>query len=273
MRFAKYHVLGNDYLVIPPQGNRLKVEEIRRLCHRHHGAGADGIMWGPWPHPEADAAVRIFNPDGGEAEISGNGLAIFARYCSDEGEAGPWKLATPTRTVTAYVAKGGNPVTIDLGPVQFDSPAVPIAGPPREVLDETLSLSGRSFEFSAVVLGNPHCVIRRPRVTAAEARTWGPLVERDGRFPHRINVQFVEVLDRANIKIEIWERGAGYTTASGSSSCAAAAVAVRHGWCDRDVTVHMPGGSLKVRLDEAWRVTLTAVVTPILRGRFIFDII
>jgi diaminopimelate epimerase len=154
-----------------------------------------------------------------------------------------------------------------MGAVSFDSAEIPVTGPRREVLGETLRVEDESISFSAATIGNPHCVILRERASAEEARALGPLVECDSRFPNRTNVQFVEVLDRANLKLEIWERGAGYTLASGSSSCAAAAVVKRLGLCDGEVTVHMQGGRLALEIDGAFRVRMTGPVVRVAEGR------
>jgi ribosomal protein S18 acetylase RimI-like enzyme len=157
-------------------------------------------------------------------------------------------------------------VTIDMGEVSFESRRIPVQGPPREVLRETLVVDGRTLEYSAATIGNPHCVLLRDRVSAEEARSLGPLIETEPRFPNRTNVQFVEVLNRHQIGIEIWERGAGYTLASGSSSCAAAAVVVRLGLCDSPLTVQMPGGTLSIEIDEHFRARMTGPVCKVAEG-------
>jgi diaminopimelate epimerase len=212
--------------------------------------------------------VRIFNPDGSEAEKSGNGLRIFARYLWDRGLVGnePFAVTTLGGEVSCRVFDDGRSVDVDMGRVSFDSTVIPIAGPRREVLNETLVAGGQVLEFSAVTIGNPHCVIRRERVSADEARALGPLLESDARFPNRTNVQFLQVLDRENLQIEIWERGAGYTLASGSSSCATAAVARRLGLCDRVVTVHMPGGTLAIEIAPDFAVRMSGPVVRIGEG-------
>jgi diaminopimelate epimerase len=158
-----------------------------------------------------------------------------------------------------------------MGRVSFDSSEIPVTGPRREVLGETLRAGDVTVTFSAATLGNPHCVILRERAAAEEARILGPLVERDPRFPNRTNVQFVEVLDRANLKLEIWERGAGYTLASGSSSCAAVAVLRRLGLCDAAVTVHMPGGQLAIEVGEGFTVRMSGPVVRVAEGRVFLE--
>src|SRR5208337_3561868 len=136
----------------------------------------------------------------------------------------------------------------------------------REVINEAIHLRGQQFNFCAATIGNPHCVLPLPKISADLARQMGPLLETHLRFPNRTNVQFMKVLDRNNIQIEIWERGAGYTLASGSSSSAAAAVAHRLGLCDREISVHMPGGKLKIAIGEGFAVDMTGPVARVSDG-------
>lgn len=157
-------------------------------------------------------------------------------------------------------------ITVDMGHVSFDSTKIPVAGPAREVINETLTVKERSFTYCAATIGNPHCVIPLRSVSPELAHTYGPLLETHPNFPRRTNVQFLQVLDRANIRIEIWERGAGYTLASGSSSSACAAVAHRLGLVDRKVTVHMPGGQIGIEIGDAFAIRMTGSVTSVGEG-------
>jgi diaminopimelate epimerase len=267
MQLHKYHALGNDYLVLDPAGSEVNLSgaQIQRICDRHYGLGSDGMLVGPLPCNVCDFGLRLYNPDGNEFEKSGNGLRIFARYLWDTGRVGtePFSISTLGGPVRARVHEGGRRVTIEMGQVSFESERIPVAGRPREVLDEVLTLGGWSLRVSCATVGNPHCVVLRNEVSAAEAQTLGPLIENASRFPRRTNVQFMQVLDRANVRIEIWERGAGYTLASGSSSSAAAAVAHRLGLVDSQVAVHMPGGSIDVTIGPDWSITLAGGVTRV----------
>ena len=270
MHFYKYHGLGNDYIVMDPAevGRELTEAEIRFVCHRHYGAGSDGILWGPLDDEVAEFALRIFNPDGSEAEKSGNGLRIFSRFLWDRKRVDekPFRIRTLGGVVHARILENGTLVNVEMGRVSFHSRDIPVTGPPREVLNETLSVRGRDFTFCAATVGNPHCVVTGEEISDTLARDAGPLIETDPLFPKRTNVQFLDVLDRNNIRIEIWERGAGYTLASGSSSSAAAAVARRLGLCDPDITVHMPGGQLQILIDDAYNIRMTGPVTRICEG-------
>jgi diaminopimelate epimerase len=270
MRFYKYHGLGNDYLVMDPRelGRELTPREVRAICHRNYGVGSDGILWGPLPAEGAQFRLRIFNPDASEAEKSGNGLRIFSRYLFDRGLVGtdPFTIQTAGGTVRSCVSPGGREVQVEMGRVSFDGAKIPVAGGAREVLNESMTVGGRTLTFSAATIGNPHCVVPLPEISEALARELGPLIEREPRFPNRTNVQFLKVLDRKNIQIEIWERGAGYTLASGSSSSAAAAVAHRLGLCDREITVHMPGGQLAITIGDGFAIDMIGPVARVGEG-------
>ncbi len=270
MKFTKYQALGNDYLVMQPgvSGKIPSSGDIRQICDRHYGVGSDGILFGPLPVSGSDFGLRIFNPDGSEAEKSGNGLRIFSRYLWDQGlvQGDPFTISTPGGAVRSQVLDAGRLVRVEMGRAIFDSLLIPVAGPQREVIGETLMAGETELKYCAVTLGNPHCVILRDTISADEARRLGPLVERDPRFPKRTNVQFLKVLDSENIQIEIWERGAGYTLASGSSSCAAASVAYRLGMCGPQVAVHMPGGRLDISIYPDWTILMVGPVARVCSG-------
>ncbi len=270
MHFLKYHALGNDYIVLNPAdfGSQLEFSQIKLICHRNYGVGSDGILWGPLDTTECDFALRIFNPDGSEAEKSGNGLRIFSRYLWDRGlvREEPFTILTAGGKVRCQVQVGGRTVTVEMGNVSFDSSQIPVEGPSREVINETIVMNGRELKFCAATVGNPHCVILRDDVSSEGTKKWGALIENDPRFPNRTNVQFMKILDRKNIKIEIWERGAGYTFASGSSSCAAAAVAYRLGFCDSEISVHMPGGILDITVSDDFSISMIGPATKIAEG-------
>jgi len=270
--FYKYHALGNDYIVLNPTEVQASLNEsqIKTICHRHLGIGSDGILLGPLDPAAADCdfSLRIFNPDGSEAEKSGNGLRIFTRYLWDKGmiQHDPVRIQTAGGPVTARIRKQGKIVSVNMGKVSFDSRHIPVKGPAREVINESMAVDGYEFIFCAATIGNPHCVILKQEISAEQARKFGPLIENDPRFPNRTNVQFMKILDRTNIQLEIWERGAGYTLASGSSSSAAAAVAFKLGLCDGAITVHMPGGELDIEISNDFEISMTGSVTRVAEG-------
>jgi diaminopimelate epimerase len=271
MKFAKYHALGNDYLVIDPDWFKGAVptkEQIKRICHRHYGVGSDGILVGPGETAHHGFSLRIFNPDGSEAEKSGNGIRIFARYLWDSGivKDEPFVILTAGGPVTSHVHEKGQSVSVEMGIVSFDSTRIPVAGPPREVLNETITLLGKNLTYCSATIGNPHTVILCSDVSEDMARQFGPLIEADKRFPNRTNVQFMKILSRESIQIEIWERGVGYTLASGSSSSAAAAVAYRLNLCGSHVRVLMPGGAIEVTIGRDFSALMKGPVTRICEG-------
>jgi diaminopimelate epimerase len=270
MKFYKYHALGNDYVVMDPAdiGNGPTSAQVQLICHRHFGVGSDGILLGPLKNAGGDFGLRIFNPDGSEAEKSGNGLRIFSRFLWDQGlvRGEPFTIMTPGGRVQSSVHGGGRSVTVEMGQVSFRSEEIPVLGLPREVLNESLVVQGKELLYCAATIGNPHCVIIQEAISEEETRQVGPDIERLHRFPNRTNVQFVKVLDRANIRLEIWERGAGYTLASGSSASAAASVAKRLGLCDSGISVHMPGGILSIAVSDDFSVQMTGPVTKVAEG-------
>ena len=270
MKYSKYHALGNDYIVIRPVEIQSEPDPkvIRRICHRNYGIGSDGILLGPINSKSSDFGVRIFNPDGTEAEKSGNGLRIFARFLWDEHLIRDQRFTVETLggEVSCEVGTDGRSVKVEMGKVRFDSTVIPVEGAPREVLNEELDIDNHVLTYCAATVGNPHCVVLTNHLTPDQARHYGPMVEVAPRFPNRTNVQFMSVMDRHNIQIEIWERGAGYTLASGSSSTAAAAVAYKLGLCEPDIRVHMPGGSLIIRISKNFFATMTGPVTKICDG-------
>jgi diaminopimelate epimerase len=242
---------------------------IRLICHRNFGVGSDGILWGPLPSDKADGGMlRIYNPDGSEAEKSGNGLRIFSRFLWDEGlvKSTRFKVETLGGIVESEIKQGGRMLTVAMGRVSFDSSKIPVTGAPREVINETFTIKGREFRFCAATIGNPHCVIPLSSVSEELARQYGPGIETHPLFPRKTNVQFMQVLDRSNIRIEIWERGAGYTLASGSSSSAAAAVARKLGLIEPRVTVHMPGGEIEIEIAEDFSIRMTGSVNKVAEG-------
>lgn len=270
MEFTKYHALGNDYVVIRPETLRddLAKDQIGLICHRNYGIGSDGILLGPLASHVCDFKVRIFNPDGSEAEKSGNGLRIFSRFLWDKGllRHQPFTIETIGGPVTSWLDPDGKNVTVEMGAVSFQSDRIPVAGPRREVINEQIEVGGETLLFCAATVGNPHCVVLCQSPSEALARKIGPLIEMNPFFPNRTNVQFMRVIDRSNLQIEIWERGAGYTLASGSSSTAAAAVARRLNLCDPDVTVHMPGGCIQISFKHGFLATMKGPVVRICAG-------
>lgn len=273
--FRKYHGLGNDYIVIDPNKNRLTLDKdtIVAICDRNKGVGSDGILYGPMVEGD-QISLRIFNPDGSEAEKSGNGLRIFSRYLFDEKYIKDKKFRIQTlggEVSVEILDETGSMIKIDMGKVTFQSSEIPVAGAKREVIDEPLEINGHNYKVTCLSIGNPHCVIPMNEISEKIARELGPYVENHKNFPNKINMQLLKVLDRKNIQIEIWERGAGYTLASGSSSCAAVSAVHKLGLIDDSVTVHMPGGELKIEIATDLQVFMTGPVESIFSGSYEAD--
>jgi diaminopimelate epimerase len=272
--FAKGHGLGNDYIVLRRQDLPFDLSEasIVRICDRNWGIGSDGILM-LVDSTRADFGLRIFNPDGSEAEKSGNGLRIFAKWLRDRGHARHDRFTVDTKGgVVECLCHGKDGhvafVTVEMGRATFRAPDIPMNGPDREVVGVPLQLGdGTAVSATAVSVGNPHCVVFVDRLDTDACKRVGPLIERHPAFPQRTNVQFARATDKHTLDILIWERGAGYTLASGSSSCAAAAAAVRNGRCAHGrVTVRMPGGELVIDVRPDWSLKLEGPVEEVYTG-------
>jgi len=274
--FKKYHGLGNDYLVIDPNVSdiRLSPELIRLICDRNYGIGADGILYGPIRAAD-EPEVRIFNPDGSEAEKSGNGLRIFAKYLFENKyvDKKDFSIKTLGGMVEVHIQDdAANLIKINMGKVTFISTEIPVTGEKREVVNEPLKVSGAEYKVTCLSIGNPHCIILMKEISEEKAKELGPYIENHNMFPNRINMQLLKVVDRQNIEIRIWERGAGYTLASGSSACAAAATAHKLGLVDRKINVKMPGGSLFIEIDDHGEIYMTGPVEGVFEGHFHLDL-
>ncbi len=273
--FAKYHALGNDYIVLDPDklSGHLNEARVREICDRNRGIGSDGIL--ALESRRGDGfGLRIFNPDGSEAEKSGNGVRIFARFLFDFGytTAKKFKIETLGGTVAArLMIRRGNvySIRLDVGRARFESESIPMRGPKREVIDEPVRIGNTRRRITCVSVGNPHCVLFVPELIAEDLRRLGPQIEKDPLFPERTNVQLACVRSRSKIEALIWERGAGPTLASGTSSCAIVAAAYRQGLVDRKVEVTMPGGMLEVEVDDDFQLRLIGPATPVYRGKLI----
>lgn len=270
VRFSKYSALGNDYIVIDPYKNliNLNPENIKRICDRNFGIGSDGILYGP-EYIDGKISLRILNPDGSEAEKSGNGIRIFARYLWEKKyiTVKEFEISTKGGTVNISILDSDSSlVKVDMGVVSFDSAVIPVNGEKREVVREQVIIDGQELCCTCLTIGNAHCIVEMTEVSKEAAIKSGPLLENNRIFPNRTNVQFMKVIDRSNIQIEIWERGAGYTLASGSSSCAAASAAFKLGLTDNHINVHMPGGMIEIEIDKNGHVLMTGNVDSVYEG-------
>ncbi|MDR1861287.1 MAG: diaminopimelate epimerase [Bacteroidales bacterium] len=273
--FVKSHGLGNDYIVVNSTELDFELNEknIRTICDVHYGIGSDGIL-ALTGSGTADFGVRILNPDGSEAEKSGNGLRIFSKFLYDHRYVftDRFSIETPGGVVYSQImeTRNGKAVTIqvDMGTATFEPSKIPVVSELPECIDDTLELPDATFTVNCVSVGNPHCVVLRDELSLKEVLQYGPQIEQNPKFPRRINVQFAKVVSRSLVEILIWERGAGYTLASGSSSSAVAAVAVRKGLTDNDLTVRMPGGDLQLQISPDMEIRMTGRAEEIITGQF-----
>jgi len=272
--FYKYHALGNDYIVIDPADGPFdpSAENVRTLCSRNTGIGSDGILLGPSLQNNLHL-MRVFNPDGGEAEKSGNGVRIFAKYLRERGYVKNDKFTVATKGGNVGIELlEHNMIRADMGTVTFKSAEIPMLGPERDVVGEILLLEGKSYPVTCLSIGIPHCVVISESISPELAQKVGPMIEKHRLFPNRTNVQFVKVKNRNSIEIEIWERGAGYTLASGSSACASACVTHKLAMTGNKIEVRMQGGSVNVEIKDDGHVFLTGPVLGVMQGNFSGDL-
>ncbi|MFZ5890390.1 MAG: diaminopimelate epimerase [Myxococcota bacterium] len=267
MKFWKAHGLGNDYLVLEA-ALTLDPTLVTEICDRNRGVGSDGILEPTPARAGADYGVRIWNPDGSIAEKSGNGLRIFARWLHDE-RAAPQSFSISTDACVVGCSVKDGAVSVEMGAPSFQPADVPVISE-GELIDGPIELANVTLTATAVGLGNPHCVIFRDEpLDGLPWRRWGSELERHARFPNRTNVQFAQVIDASEVDIRIFERGAGETQASGSSSCAVAAAGVRTGRLRAGrIRVRMPGGVLYVTVSDTG-ILLEGPVEGV--GRFELD--
>lgn len=260
----KYHGLGNDYLVYDPNKNKLELNprRVQLLCNRNFGVGADGILEGPLLSGEG-ISMTVWNPDGSRTERSGNGVRIFAKYLKDAGyvQKKDFVIDCQGEQVSVhYLNEEGTRLKASMGKASFWSDEVPVTGPRREIINETMVFGRIPYPVTCVTVGNPHCVILLDEISKDLVCRIGKYSECARQFPEKINTQIIKVLDRTHIQTEVYERGAGYTLASGSGCCAAAAAAFRLGLTDPKVIVQMPGGTLEVEIGEDGDLRMTGDV-------------
>lgn len=271
--FVKSHGLGNDYIVLDSESINfeLNTNTIIKICDTHYGIGSDGILL-KTASSNADFGIRIFNPDGSEAEKSGNGLRIFCKYLFDYGftDKTIFTVETISNIITAKIIEIKNEkaqiVEIEMGKAEFVSSKIPVALNSPECINYKITILDKTFLINCVSIGNPHCVIYCDYIDENLAKKYGSIIEQHELFPNRINVQFAQVVSPTEVKIEIWERGAGYTFASGSSSCAVACMSYKLGYTSNEVAIQMPGGIINVSIDKDWNIQMIGNVREIASG-------
>jgi diaminopimelate epimerase len=279
--FWKGQALGNDYLVVDPRelDFALSPRRVRALCDRRRGVGADGLLE-LRASRRADFGLRIWNPDGSRAEKSGNGLRIFASFlvATKRTRRRRLRVETPGGVVGIELPVGGaaRRARVEMGRASFEPRRLPCRSSARELIDRPIRAGRRALRFTGVSVGNPHCVVFAPRGrrwTRADLLALGPRLERHRLFPKRCNVQLAARKGPHRLDILIWERGAGETSASGSSACAAACAAIRQGLVSSPVQVRAPGGTLRVCVSDAFDVTLEGAVAEVASGALLPDFV
>ncbi|NKB81314.1 MAG: diaminopimelate epimerase [Nitrospirales bacterium] len=275
-QFFKGHGLGNDYIALDPQrlSFRLTPRMIRALCDRNWGVGSDGVL-ARVPSKKADFGLRIYNPDGSEAEKSGNGLRIFGCYLYGTRQTRRKDFTVETKGGIVRIQLEVNAkgqvcgATVEMGRASFQPSLLPCMLKVPELLQQPVKAAGQSLRFTGVSVGNPHCVVFKEKDkiwTQADLLAIGPELENHTIFPNRTNVQLAVPTGPKSLFILIWERGAGETQASGSSACAAASAAVRLGLVKSPVTVKAPGGTLHITVDSKFNMTMKGPVAEVYRG-------
>jgi len=271
--FVKTHGLGNDYLVFDDSNISFPVNErtVKYICDVHYGIGSDGLLL-MTPSKKADFGLRIFNPDGSEAEKSGNGLRIFAKFLYDYKYSKKKLFSIETlggivkASIDKQIRSKATLVSIEMGKAAFISSEIPVKSEKSECLDYPLFIGDKKFLINCVSVGNPHCGIICEKLDIDEVLAYGPKLEVHPMFPNKINVQFIKPVSDNEAEILIWERGAGYTLASGSSSCAVACILKKKGLVGNRVTIKMPGGKLEIKMDDEFNLTLSGEVRQIAEG-------
>lgn len=278
--FVKSHGLGNEYIVLDSSNIsfQLTPNAIKRLCNIHFGIGSDGVLL-KVPSTKADFGFKVFNPDASEAEKSGNGLRIFSKYLYDYGFAKSEKFTIETLggVVTAEILEKKNGkafmVKIDMGKAIFQSKLIPVNSDKPEFIGEKIIALDKEYTVNCVSVGNPHCVVIKDDLDIKEIMKYGKYIEKHDMFPNNINLQFAKPINRKEVEILIWERGADFTLASGSSSSAVACVCRKLGLIDDEVTIKMIGGTLNLSIDNDWNIRMKGEVREVVTGVLSAEII
>lgn len=283
MEFVKMHGLGNDFVFIdhfnhqPAEGRSEGnyPELARQICHRQFGVGGDGLIV-VLPSQAADARMRIFNLDGSEPEMCGNGIRCFARYIYDKGyvRKNPLRVETLAGILTLQLTLEGEKVTgvrVDMGEPILKSGLIPVLAQGEPIVGAKLEAEGQEFAYTAVSMGNPHCIIFVEDYNTLDFERLGPAIEKHPLFPRKTNVEFIRVDSRKELTMKVWERGAGPTLACGTGACASAVAAVLNGKTERKVTVHLPGGDLLIEWGDDNHVYMTGPAAYVFKGILLQD--
>lgn len=276
--FAKWQGCGNDFVMV--NGIEENMPEIAaaavEICDRNYGVGADGVIF-VLPSDKCDFQMRIFNSDGSEAEMCGNGIRCFARYVRELGLTDKMQFTVETKagTIIPHLVErdGEMLVEVDMGAPVLEANQVPVDGYGAErVISQPIQVDGQEFKITCVSMGNPHCVIFVDDLQKLDIHRWGPLLEKFSIFPRKTNVEFVEVKGRHNLRMRVWERGAAVTLACGTGSCATLVAAVLNDLVDDEARLTLDGGELVVRWDKLQnKVFMTGPAKKVFTGTYCHD--
>lgn len=276
IEFTKYHGLGNDFILVDNRTSSNPVvtpQEAIKLCDRHFGIGADGVIFALPGQDDTDYTMRIFNSDGSEPEMCGNGIRCLAKFIAElEGasnDSRSYRIHTLAGVITPKLRSDGQ-VTVDMGLPRLSAAEIPTTLCPSDekVIDRSLEVEGKAWDVTCVSMGNPHCITFVDDVAAIPLESIGPKFEHHAVFPQRTNTEFIQVVDRDYLKMRVWERGAGVTLACGTGACASLVAGVLTGKCDRKATVELPGGPLEIEWSETdGRVYMTGPAEKVFAGK------
>jgi len=276
LKFTKMHGLGNDFIVtrhVPVPAVKKLIPRVPALCDRRTGIGADGVIL-ILPSRRADFRVRIFNADGSEAEMCGNGIRCCARYAFERGMSAKKKLSFETGAGIIVTERRGGMVRVDMGAPVLEAADIPTAQKAGRVICKPMKVLDKTLEIAAVSMGNPHAVIFTDALTDDLVHRYGAALERDPFFPRRVNVEFVTVISPVEARMRVWERGCGETRACGTGACAAVVAGICTGKLSRRVTIHLAGGDLAVEWDgnEMHSVYMTGPAQRVFDGEVEFQL-
>lgn len=277
IEFTKYHGLGNDFILIDNrQSNEpiLTSEQAVKLCDRHFGIGADGVIFAlPAESPDTDYKMRIFNSDGSEPEMCGNGIRCLARFLAHLHASGQetqkYQIDTLAGIMTLQLQPDGQ-VTVDMGLPRLSAAEIPttLVAADKKAIAQPLEVAGQTWSVTCVSMGNPHCITFVDDVAEISLETIGPQFEHHPAFPQRTNTEFIQVVAPDYLKMRVWERGAGITLACGTGACASLVAGVLTGRCDRLATIELPGGRLKIEWSESnQRIYMTGPAERVFTGK------
>lgn len=272
IEFVKYHGLGNDFILVDNRHAAepcITPEQAVKWCDRHFGIGADGVIFALPGQDGTDYTMRIFNSDGSEPEMCGNGIRCMAKFVAElDGQAQTvYRIHTLAGVITPKLTEDGQ-VKVDMGLPRLLATEIPttLAAPDQKVIDQPLEVAGQRWNVTCVSMGNPHCITFVEDVAAIPLETIGPKFEHHAVFPQRTNTEFIQVVNSSYLKMRVWERGAGITLACGTGACASLVAGVLNGQCDRRATVELPGGCLEIEWSDDQRLYMTGPATQVFRG-------